>query len=100
VAVRICLEATSEISEEHHEAGKLHKAKEVFDVVFPLCEQSTIVRHPGKEPFDFPAAAISARRTPALGLLLAVGPVRRDNLDAIFTHLLIQRIRVVGFVAD
>jgi len=69
-------------------------------VVFPLCDQPAVVLHPGKEPFDFPAAAVAALWPSVLGLLFAVGPAGRDHLDSVFTHLLVQCIRVVGLVAD
>ena len=78
----------------------MDEAEEVFDVVFPSGDQTAVVLHPGKEPFDFPSAAITAQRASILGLALAVGPVGRDHLDAVFTHLLVQRIRVVGLVAN
>src|ERR1035438_94625 len=86
--------------EQHHEASKLDKSEEVFDVVFPSCDQSAVVLHPGEEPFDFPTAAVAAQRAAILRLLLAVGSVGRDHFNAVLTHLLIQRIRVVGLVAD
>src|ERR1035437_3384516 len=86
--------------EQHDEACKLDEAEEVFDVVFPSCDQASIVLHPGKEPFHLPTTAVATQRAPVLRLPLAVGSVGRDHLDAIFTHLLIQRVRVVGLVAD
>jgi len=69
-------------------------------MVFPSCDQSAVVLHPGEEPFDFPTAAVAAQRAAILRLLLAVGSVGRDHFNAVLTHLLIQRIRVVGLVAD
>ena len=78
----------------------MYEAEEVFDVEFPSCDESAIVLHPGKEPLDFPSAAIAAQRTAILGLALAVGAVGRDHHDAVFAHLGVERIRVVGLVAD
>ena len=78
----------------------MYEAEEVFDVVFPLCDQPAVVLHPGKEPFDFPAAAVAALWPSVLGLLFAVGPAGRDHLDSVFTHLLVQRIRIVDLVAN
>jgi len=86
--------------EQHHEASELYESEEVFDVVFPSCDQSAVVLHPGKDAFDFPAAAIATQRAPVLGLVFAVDAVGRDHLDAIFTHLLVERVRVVCLVAD
>jgi len=61
--------------EEHEQAGQLYEAEEVLDVVFPSCDQAAVVLHPGKEPFDFPAAAVAAQWPSILGLLFAIGPV-------------------------
>ena len=48
------------MSEHHLEAGKMHEAEEVFDVVFPSGDEAAEVVHPGEEPLDFPSAAVSA----------------------------------------
>jgi len=88
------------MSDQHEQACKVYKAEEVVDVEFPSGNESTVVLHPGKKPLDFPSSQIAAQRTAILGLALAVGPVGRDHLDAILVRLLVERIRVVGFVAD
>ena len=85
---------------EHEQASQLNEAEEVFDVVLPSCDEAAVVVHPGKEPFNLPAAAIAAQRATVLRLPPAIGSVRRDHLDAVSSHLLIQRIGVVGLVAD
>ena len=57
---------------------------------------------PGKEPFDFPAAAV----TPQFATILscfprAVGFVRCDQMNAVFfLQTLVERITVVSGVAD
>ena len=57
--------------------------------------------HPGKKPFDLPSSSISAQRAPVLGLALSLAAVGRDHLDAVFGgELLVERVGVVGFVAD
>jgi len=79
----------------------LNKAEEVFDVIFPSCDQAAVVVHPGEDPLDLPSAPIATQRPAVLGLLLAVGSVGRDHLNAVFlSERLIERIRVVGLVAD
>lgn len=60
------------MSDEHEQTCEVHEAEEVVDVEFPSGDQSAIVLHPGKEPLDFPSAAIAAQRTAILRLLLAV----------------------------
>ena len=86
--------------DEDEQASKVYEAEDVFDVEFPSCDEPTVVLHPCKEPLDFPSATIAALGTAILSLVLAVGPVGRDHLDAVFIHLCVERVRVVGFVAD
>ena len=89
------------MSEHHLKAGEMDEAEEVFDVVFPSGNEAAEVVHPGKEPFHFPAPAIATQLTPVLGTALPVGAVGRDQLDAVLGgKLVIERVRVVGFVAD
>ncbi len=79
--------------EQHKRACELDESEEVFDAILPSCDESAVVLHPCKEPFNFPAAAVSAQRTSILCLLFASRSVGRDHLDAVlFGQLLIQRI--------
>jgi hypothetical protein len=48
------------MSKENEETSEVDEAEEVFDVVFPSCDQTAVVVHPGKEPLDLPASAVSA----------------------------------------
>jgi hypothetical protein len=89
------------MSQEYAEASELGEAEEVFDVVFPSCDEAAEVVHPGKEPFHFPASGVATQLSPVLRLSLSVAAVGRDHFDAVFfAHLLIQCGRVVGLVAD
>ncbi len=57
--------------------------------------------HPGKEPFDLPSSSISPQWSAVLGLAFPLAPVGRDHLDAVFGgELFVERVRVVGLVAD
>ena len=86
--------------EQHHEASKLDKSEEVFDVVFPSSDEAAEGVHPGKEPLHFPAPAIAAQFASVLALAAPV-PVRRDQLDAVvLSKRFVEFVRVVGFVAD
>ena len=82
-------------------AGEVDEAEEVFDVVFPSSDEAAVVLHPGKDAFDLPSAPIAAERSAILCPPLAVRSVRRDHLDAVLSsELFIERIRVVGLIAD
>lgn len=57
--------------------------------------------HPCEEPFHLPSPAISAELSSVLSLLPATSPVGGDHLDSVLVgKLLVERVRVVGFVAD
>jgi hypothetical protein len=77
------------------------KAEKVLDVVFPSGDKSSEVLHPGKEPLDLPSSAITARLASILSSEFAATPIGRDQLDTVFAlELAIERVRVVGLVAD
>ena len=89
------------MSEEHEKASELYEAEEVFDVVFPSRDESAVVLHPCEDSLDLPSAPVTPQRSAILGLLFAVGSVRRDHLDTVFRgQRLIERVRIIGLVAD
>ena len=71
-------------------------------MVFPANHDAAIVMKPREQALDLPAATIAAQRAAVLGDRFApVPPVRRDQLHTeSFPQALIQRVAVVGFVAD
>jgi hypothetical protein len=82
------------------QAGEVDEAEEVFDVVFPSSDESAEVVHPREEPLHSPAFAVAAQFTGVL-TFTAVAPVGRDHLDAVLVlERAIERVRVVGFIAD
>ncbi len=82
-------------------AGELDKAEEVLGVVLPADEDATLPLYPSEETLDEPPSHITAQAPPILsGRLGSVGPVRRDHFDAVLSQLLIQRIAVIGAIAD
>ena len=75
--------------------------EEVFDVVFPSSDESAEVVHPGKEPLHFPAFSITAQLAAILSSAFASAPVRGNQFNSVvFSELRVERVRVVGFVAD
>jgi hypothetical protein len=81
-------------------AAKVDEAEEVLDVVFPSSDEAAEVVHPGKEPLHFPAFSIAAQLA-AILTPAPVAPVRRDHFDAVLLlELSVERVRVVGLVAD
>jgi len=83
------------------ETGKVNEAEEVLDVVFPSGDEAAEVMHPGKEPLHFPASSIAAQLAAILSSAFASAPVGGDQFDSVvFGKLRVERVRVVGFVAD
>ena len=78
--------------EQQVEAGEVHEAEEVLDVVFPAGDQATEVVHPGKESFHLPASAVAAQHTAILGLTSAP-TVGSDQFDAVCSgELLVEPV--------
>lgn len=69
---------------------------------FPANHDAAVVMEPGEQPFDLPAASISAQRSAVLRESFAAPRmVRRDHLDAILlAQARIEPIAVVGTIAD
>ena len=81
----LIIEPISKSSEEDHEAGELHEAKEVPRIEFPADKNAALPLNPGEEPFDQPASGISPKSASILrGALAAIGSVRCDHLDTVF----------------
>lgn len=70
-------------------------------MVFPSGNVSAEVMHPGEQSFHFPSPAVAPQLASVLSLLSATAAVGRDHFDAVLGgELLVERVRVVGFVAD
>lgn len=78
----------------------MEKAEEVLGLPLPTSDQAALPEQPGEEPFDAPAVAVAAQLPSVLSLALPSGEVRRDHLDAHCRQLGVERIAVVGLVAD
>jgi hypothetical protein len=78
----------------------LEKAEEVLGLPLPTTDQATLAEEPGEEPLDAPAVAVAAQLPAVLCLVLPRREVRRDHLDAHDRQLGVERIAVVGLVAD
>src|SRR5262249_27016337 len=96
-----CLEPISKPFEEDHETCKLDKAEEIEGVVLPANEDPALPLNPGEEALNEPASHVAAWPSPIFaGRLASVAPMRRDHLDAVLSQLRIQRIAVIGTIAD
>src|SRR5581483_11205690 len=86
--------------EQHVKAREVDKAEEVFDVILPSGDEATEAVHPREEPLYFPASAVAAQLAPVLAFV-SVAPVGRNQLDPVFlVKPAVERVRVVGLVAD
>lgn len=95
------VEPISNSLEQDAHGRELYEAEKVFRVVLPPNEQPALPLHPREEAFDDPTARVSAERSSVLRLeLLAIPAVRRDEIDTFSRELLVERIAVVGTIAD
>jgi len=82
-------------------ASEVNEAEEVFDVIFPSSDEAAEVVHPGEEPLHLPSSAIAAQLSSVLGFAFAPAPIGCNQLDIVLLfERLVERVRVVGFVAD
>ena len=88
--------------QEDHGASELNHPKEILWVVFPANDSATKIMQPSKQSFDFPTTAVATQDATVLGDgSAAVAAMRRDQFHVeMLAHALIQRIAVVGFIAD
>src|SRR5579884_215785 len=88
--------------QEDNEAAELDHGEEVELLMFPTRDQSAEVVQPSKEALNFPAAAVAPQFATVLrGFSRAVAVVRGDQMNAVlFLQALIERIAVVGAIAD
>jgi len=88
--------------EEDDSACKLHHPEEIFWVIFPANDDATKIMKPSEQPLDLPTTVISAQHASVLcGFAAARGIVwgHQPHPEA-FQDLCIQRVAVVGAVAD
>ena len=72
-----------------------------FVISFPAGNKTPVIAEPGNGAFDFPAAFVTAKRSPVLTLgFFAVAPVRSDQFNPQLSEFISKGIRVVSFVAD
>ena len=73
----------SKPSWQDHDADQVHEAEEIPDLALVANHQAPKALQPSKQPLDFPAPLVAARRPAVLrGWLASTGAVRHDQLDA------------------
>src|SRR5215471_18777693 len=85
--------------DEDPDAGEPDEAHEVAGFGLVAGVDATVAQKPGDEPLDVPPSPIAAKATSVLGLGVA-GMVWRHELDPAPFQLGVERIAVVGLVAD
>jgi hypothetical protein len=85
--------------DEDPEAGEPDEAHEVAGFGLIAGVDATMAQEPGDEPLDVPPPSIATEGAAVLGLGVS-RMVRSDELDAASTKLSVERIAVVGLVAD
>ena len=79
---------------------ELQEAEEIFGLPLVACDEPPRSHQPGEESFDQPTSAVATKRAAILRFSSTARVVRRDHLNASSRELGIQRIAVVGHVAD
>ena len=70
-------------------------------MIFVTHHKPSKVLQPCKQPLDLPAAFVAAQFSAVLRVcLFAIGFVRRDQLNSEFFQLLVQRVRIIRFIAN
>ena len=69
-------------------------------MILPTNQDPTLPLNPGKEALDDPSPLVTTQSAPILGGRLSVGTMRRNHLNALVAHGLVERIAVVRVVAD
>lgn len=86
--------------QQDQHGSELDHAEEIGGVPFPSRGESAEVLQPGEQPFKLPAAKIPPQWSAILSFS-SFAPIGSDHFDAmLILESLIQRIAVVGFVAD
>lgn len=79
--------------------SELKESKEVGDMALISDDKAPIMAEPGEESFNFPSTFVATKRSAILGSG-AVATVWCDHLDAQGIKVAVERVAVVGFVAD
>ena len=79
----------------------MNKTEKIIQMIFVTNDDSSVVLYPGKESFDFPAPLVTPQLSAILRFrLLSIALMRRNQFNPERCQLLIQRIRIIGFIAD
>jgi hypothetical protein len=89
------------LAEQDKDTAEEDKAEIVERMALVANDEAPEVAQPGTEPLDAPAAPKAPQWTAVLGLgAFPAAPMRRDHLDAQVQERLVERIGVVGAVAN
>ena len=79
----------------------MDEALEVVSVILIPDNKTAKVLQPASESFDFPAALKAAERSSMLGFrLLPIATMRCNQFNAVGFKTLIERLTIIGFVAN
>jgi hypothetical protein len=78
----------------------LDEAEEVLGLALVAVHEPPASHHPGEQPLDVPAATVAPELAEILRLPPPARMMRRDHLDTHRRELRVERVAVVGGVAD
>lgn len=94
------LEPISQMAKQDNRARQVKKAEEVAAAALIAGDEPSRVLQPGKQTLDPPAAAVSAQWPTILRDVDAVAPVGRDQFDLTGGERPVERVAVIGGVAN
>lgn len=79
----------------------MNKTKKIIQMIFIANHDSSIILYPGKESFHFPTPFITTQLATVLRFrFLSISPMWRDHLDSKRSQFGVQRVGIIGFIAD
>ena len=88
------------MAKQNDRARQVKEAEIVAAAALIAGDEAPRVLEPGKEALDAPAASVSSKRAAVLGQVDAIAPMRGDEFDLAGGEGPVERVAVVGRVAN
>ena len=79
----------------------MNKTEKIIQMIFVANDNSSVILYPGKESFHLPTPFVTTQFATVLCFrLFPISLMRRDQLDSKLCQLFVERIGIIGFIAD